>query len=485
MNPTWGVYPLHGKAPDGTRTDVTGAAVRWVVRWRVNGGEHKRTLKRKGYAETFIKSLISAQEQGLEADDRGFPIKDGTQSAADHGPSTRVPEAPPSRSFENYCHVVWWDNEGSAKSHKNRTGHRKNMEDAIKWLRYRAGDPRVGRKPNTEVGASIRLDDLDSDDIKYALRCRRNSNDRNAATNARRIEAAVRKSDSVEVDLLPLTATDRTVQAFWVTLGMIVRAAAASRQTDRGCLEGGAAKMAPKPKRQPVSERLVPSISEVFDLADAISRLGPLMPDGKHSGERLRALILTAGSLGPRPGELTAHQPDWFEQQDNLLYVIFRETETLHYDTEAGIAGRNIGPLKHRDEGEYRRVPVLADVTEALRTHLDRGYALPDRTFPGPGGTAHLTWGNITDVYWRPACEKVFAGSSKPLLAQMSPKTLRKAAITFWLDSGIDLTQAAEWAGHSEDVAQRYYAGRVAPGFAREAAMLAASVEGVRAVRAA
>ncbi|MDR7252774.1 integrase [Nocardioides sp. BE266] len=355
---------------------------------------------------------------------------------------------------------------------KNRAGHRKNMKDAIAWLRYRDGDPRVGAKPDTELGASIRLDDLDSDDIKYALRRRRNHNDRTTAVNDRQIAAAVEKHHDIALDLAPIAASDRTVQAFWVTLKMIIRSAAASRQVDRACLEGGAA-MAPRPKRQPVSQRLVPSIQEVFDLADAISELGPRMADGRRAGERLRALVLVGGTLGGRPGELAAHHPEWIDVEDDLTHVIFRGSETPFYDREAGVAGRKIRPLKHRQVGEFRAVPALADVAEVLTTHIERGYCLADRTFTSPTGTAPLTWGNITSIYWRPACERVFGGSGKAELAAMPPKTLRKAAITFWLDSGISLSQAAEWAGHSEDVAQRYYAGRVSPGFAREAALLA------------
>jgi integrase len=479
MNITWGVYGLQGKTAGGVHVSANDRlAKRWFIRWRVNGRAHKRTFDRKGHAKTFQESLISAKAQGLDADERGFPVANA--GGGSEGTSVGRGAVRNSRSFESYCVEVWWPNIGADMGEKNRAGHRKNMRDAIAWLRYRDGDPRVGAKPNAEVGLSIRLDDLDSDDIKYALRCRRGHNDRATAANQRRISAAVDYSDDVTVELLPAIASDRTVQAFWVTLGMIVRSAAASRQADRGCLEGGAAALAPRPKRQPVSTRLVPSIQEVFDLADAIAQLGPRMPDGRPAGERFRALVLAGGTLGARPGELVAHQPEWFDRADGITYMVFNGTEAPFYDREAGVRGRTVRPLKHREVGDFRAVPALEEVASALRLHLDRGYNRPDRTFSSFTGTARLTWGNITDAFWRPACEKVFANSDKPALAHMSPKTLRKAAITFWLDSGISLSQAAEWAGHSEDVAQRYYAGRVSPGFAREAAMLARGAADVR-----
>lgn len=472
MNMTWGVYSLQGKLADGTHVDASDRrAQRWFVRWRVNGSAHKRTFDRKGHAKTFHEALISAKARGLEADHRGAPLT-GDAPVSVQAEVRRLAESK-SRSFEAYCNDVWWPNVGAQMAPKNRAGHRKNMTDAIESLRYRANDPRVGLKTGADVGASIRLDDLDSDDIKYALVRRRQINGRAEAKNQRLIAAAIEQGDDVTVELAPIVASDRTVQAFWVTLGMIVRSAAASRQVDRGCLEGGASALAPRPKRQPVSTRLVPSVQEVFDLADAIAGLGPRMMDGRPLGERLRALVLAGGTLGARPGELVAHQPEWFEVEDDLFYMVFKATEAPFYDRAAGVRGRTVGPLKHRDPGEIRRVPALADVAEVLRMHVERGYGLPDRTFASPTGTARLTWGNLTDDYWRPACERVFAGGAKSTLALMPPKTLRKAAITFWLDSGISLHQAAEWAGHSEDVAQRYYAGRVSAGFAREAALLA------------
>lgn len=82
------------------------------------------------------------------------------------------------------------------------------------------------------------------------------------------------------------------------------------------------------------------------------------------------------------------------------------------------------------------------------------------------------------DVYWRPACAKVFRGSAKKQLADINPSLLRKAAITFWLDSGISPVLAADWAGHSEDVSRRFYAGRSEATYQRELERLAAAWTG-------
>lgn len=477
---TWGVYSIQGKLPDGTH--VAGndrRATRWFVRWRVDNKEHKRTLTRKGHAKTFRERLLLAQLAGHAADTRGYPIDPRTvetrpDTVQDNDRySARPPAEPaPSRSFSGYCLDTWWPNLAPTLGDRNRAGHRKNMHDAINWLRYRSSDVRVGTRHQTRPGDSILLAHLDSDDLKYALQRRRSHNDRAAAVNRRRLQTAIDSGAQVDIELIPELATDRTVQAFWVTLGMIIKSAAASHQTDIGSLAGAAA-LVPRTRTRTVSERIVPSIDEVFDLADAMAQLGPRMSDGHPTGERFRALVLAAGTLGARPGELVAHRPEWITVEDGLTLVTFRRTEGRFYDRQAGVRGRTVNSLKHRGPDDYRTVPALQDVADALNTHLERGYGLPDRTFASSNGRAHLDWANLNDAFWAPACQKVFANSRKPDLAAMPPKTLRKAAITYWLDSGISSSQAAEWAGHSEDVARRFYAGRVDLSFAREANLLA------------
>ena len=191
--------------------------------------------------------------------------------------------------------------------------------------------------------------------------------------------------------------------------------------------------------------------------------------------------MLAGGSLGPRPGELVAHRPSWIEWDDTVV-VRFEESGTRVYDPEEGVAGLQIGPLKQRGIGDWREVPALTVVADALKLHIERGYSTPEHTWTGAHGAA-LDWGNIMKTYWRPAAQKVFGGTSKAHLVTMTPKILRKSAITFWLDSKINPMLAAEWAGHSEDVMKRYYASRTSATFEREAAMLAAGYEMSTGVR--
>ena len=469
MTTDWGVYNLTAKLPDGTHVEANDRrATRWFIRWRVNGSAHKRTFKAKGHAKTFHARLLAAQGMDWPADERGYPIEPSRLAAKAADPEPRPPSGP---TFENYCEHTWYPTARTNWADKNRLGHRRNMRLAIEYLRYKPQDPRLSRGDDRQAGGSIKLADLVPDDVLRALALRKTSNGRTAAVNARRIQRA-RTTDQQDLDLAPEATSPATVRAFYITLAMILRAAHASGHTSKDPLLG-TAKHAPKPTQKRISQRVVPTIDEVFDLADAIATLGPPGPDGRPQGERFRALALAAGTLGPRPGELVAHRSDWIDWADDHTVVRFHQTEAAVYDTEEGIRGRRTRQLKHRDEDEWREVPALAAVADTLRLHLERGYGTDGRTFTSVTGKP-LDWHNIIQPYWRPACERVFTGSTKPQLATMTPSLLRKAAITFWLDSGINPLLAADWAGHSEDVSRRYYAGRAASTWQREAELLGA-----------
>ncbi|MEO9322259.1 hypothetical protein ABFT23_02130 [Nocardioides sp. C4-1] len=478
----WGVYGITALDAERRAVDFDSKSAEvWVVRWRVDGRGRKRLFKTKGYARTFRDQLLRAQVMEWGADTRGRPIDPRHVSSeveastgSRRSPSNLVPAstARVSMSVRTYCETVWWPIVGPTLDDKNRLGHRGNMRLAMTLLTYQAGDPRVGVHAGAEVGASILLSDLLPDDLRRAVVERRSSNLRTRAVNLRRIDAsfeAAGPGGPREVEVNPERASVATVRAFFVTMQMIVRAAMRSGHTHGDPLAGVNA-LAPAPRAASMVSRVVPSIDEVMDLADAIADLGPRR--GAHrSGDRLRSLIMVAGTLGARPGELVAHRPEWITWSDPTT-LRFEQTEASFYDRETGQGGSRTRPLKHRETGEFRQVPAIDAVRDALSTHIERGYTGHGRTWTSPSGRGRLNWGNLTETYWRPACERVFGGTEKRELVTMPPKTLRKAAITFWLDAGINPFLAAEWAGHSEDVAKRYYAGRAAASFASEVARL-------------
>ena len=471
MNHTWGVYEVCGRLAGGEECAANNRkAVSYFVRWRVDGTKRRRSFKTKSHAATFRDLLLKAKLNGWAADDRGWPI-DPHLPAAPQPTEPVAPEQALGRTIEQYINDVWWPTISIALADKSRLGHRRNADLAVQLLRLQEGDPRIS--PTSAVGDSIRLASWTSDDTKAALAARRRINGRVAARNQRVLDAAATDPTVTEVTLAPEECSPATLRAFKITLGMIAKAAIASGQVS-GDPMADTARHAPKPRPSKRRERLVPDLEELFDLADAIASLGPLMPDGRPRGARFRSLILVAGTTGPRPGELVAHRPEWVDWDSEPAVIRFHRTEAAVYGAvlTAAERGRRERQLKHSDEDESRLVPMIGDVASALREHFERGYASPSRTWLSPTGRGHLDFGNLVEDYWRPALERVFAGTPKAALLDASPKILRKTAITWWADCGINQSEAAEWAGHSEEVARVFYASRASTTFEREALLL-------------
>jgi len=113
--------------------------------------------------------------------------------------------------------------------------------------------------------------------------------------------------------------------------------------------------------------------------------------------------------------------------------------------------------LKHRADGDTRRVPIHPDLVVMLRAHLD-AYGT------GPGGRIFIgsRGGLMTDraylkVFHEARAESLTAEeASSPLLDV--PYALRHAAVSTWLRTSGDPARVAEWAGHSVVVLLRVYA---------------------------
>jgi len=113
--------------------------------------------------------------------------------------------------------------------------------------------------------------------------------------------------------------------------------------------------------------------------------------------------------------------------------------------------------LKHRAANDVRTVPCPPRLAEILRNHLaEFGTASDGRLFRGARGgpVPDHSYGRV----WQKAREEVFTPAElrSPLAAV--PYHLRHAAVSTWLNAGVDATQVAEWAGHSVNVLLKVYA---------------------------
>lgn len=113
--------------------------------------------------------------------------------------------------------------------------------------------------------------------------------------------------------------------------------------------------------------------------------------------------------------------------------------------------------LKHRAKGDVRVVPIPPPLTEILNSHLREFGTAPDgRLFRAQRGG--LLGDKVYGDIWRAA--RIAALTPEEAASQLArrPYDLRHAAVSTWLNAGVDPTQVAAWAGHSVQVLLQVYA---------------------------
>ncbi|MFL6122584.1 tyrosine-type recombinase/integrase [Actinophytocola sp.] len=114
--------------------------------------------------------------------------------------------------------------------------------------------------------------------------------------------------------------------------------------------------------------------------------------------------------------------------------------------------------LKHREAGTGRTVPCSPELTAILHRHLDTHGTAPDgRLFWGTRGGGRLP-SSVYGRVWAKAREAAFTPEVVASPLAKRPYDLRHAAVSTWLNAGVEATRVAEWAGHSVAVLLRVYA---------------------------
>ncbi|MFF2227058.1 hypothetical protein ACFVV7_27495 [Streptomyces globisporus] len=113
--------------------------------------------------------------------------------------------------------------------------------------------------------------------------------------------------------------------------------------------------------------------------------------------------------------------------------------------------------LKHRARKAVRAVPVPPIYVRMVRAHIAHfGVALDGRLFRAVRG-GRLTSNEYSDV-WSEARKAVLNEQELRTALAEVPYSLRHAAISLWIKSGMDPVEAAYRAGHSLAVLYRFYA---------------------------
>lgn len=444
------------------------AAVRFVVRYRQGGSAtaaRRRSFPSAPQAREFFRLLRRADAAGWPAGPDGLPCDPDSSPPAADPPEPRTPTPATTTAhgatFAHYVeHVFWpahaplWQSNGNLKGAEQ---HAHNLELAAELLVYRDDDPRT--TTTRPAGSSIRLADLTSDDVALAIAGRARTNARTTGWNSR--ERARAEREQRAPSLREVVASPTTVRSFEVSLGMVLRAA---RQAGLLTDDPLAGRRLSRTRKAKVRLRLVHTPDEVWAAADTIATIGKPGCDGRPTGARYRALVALGGFAPLRPGELCALGPDDVELDGDSPVVIasFSEGHVRRRFAPDGRA-RQRKRLKHRGEDEHRIIPLPPDVAEALREHLDAGYASDTHLFTSPSGTP-LDLRNFGQQYWHPACVAAFGNGPRAALANRPFRWLRKTAITYWLHHlRKPVHEVAHYAGVTPAVIFAAYAGLEEP----------------------
>ena len=209
---------------------------------------------------------------------------------------------------------------------------------------------------------------------------------------------------------------------------------------------------APKPAEF-VDRRTVVNPRQAHELITAASYVGPI-----DRGRHLMSFIALLYYAGLRPEEAVAlrladcllPETGW-----GLLTLAVSRPHTNRRWTDTG-QSREIRGLKHRPEGDTRRVPIPSNLVAILRQHLAEFGTAPDgRLFQTRRGG--VIGKSYSEVF---AIARTLALTPEQVISPLAdrPYALRHAAVSMWLNAGVAPTDVAERAGHSVEVLLRVYA---------------------------
>lgn len=407
------------------------------VRWQTGPAlehSHSRTFRRDQAveAERLVARLRDASDRNLEADSRGMPVEPRAAGPAPCPPpsgysASLIDEL--TRAF-NAIKPRW------AEVPNSLTHNRLQLEfclEAIKSEEIEGLDP------------STRADGLTPRMCQDLLVFRREHNRRRPGEE---VGISAERGFSVTMALLLDILVGRGLYQSnpWEAAKPLVR----------------------KQRRTLVTERMVPTQDEIVDLADKIGSL--------PGGARYRVPVLAAGQGAFRPAELVGIEAsDWAFDSEAPGVRLWRSFPTVSARDSRGGVRQPESPLKHRLVGEDRLVPVCAPLRELVMEHHERFCTSSSLFFSDDVGN-RVDLSNWRKRFWNPARDAVFGSSTVPEIRLMPLRWLRKAAITWWLKSGVGVHRAAIWAGNDPEVLLKYYASAHANDAHSELARLEATV---------
>ena len=209
-------------------------------------------------------------------------------------------------------------------------------------------------------------------------------------------------------------------------------------------------------KEDVVDRRAVVNPEQARELLTAVSYVGSWR---RARGRRLVAFYATLYFAGVRPAEAVGlrrddcHLP---EEGWGLLTLAKTRPSSGKQWTDTGTV-HDLRGLKQRDPRAVREVPIPPELAAILRAHLEEFGTAPDgRLFRNERGG--VLGASTYSRAWEEARRFAFPPQqvASPLAGR--PYDLRHAALSTWLNAGVDATEVAARAGNSVEVLLKRYA---------------------------
>lgn len=435
------------------RKNAAGEVTSYRVPWQVANREprFRETFKGKTQAESFHLELLAAQRNGIAFNtDTGLPVTMARKLAVMDWMALA-------------CAYVdaWWAD--WSPTHRKNTA-RELMAVTVALL------PEAGRPEGLTLRTAImhrlnpRTRDREMDaDIADALRwIERNGPNVDALKDPTVLRTALQRLER-NIDGSPASAN--TVRLRRGALRGAIRYAMEQKPPllDADPLTAVAVKKRKQTVRQ-VDPRSVVNPIQGRMLVHAVEHVGkPGPPLVAFFGCMYYAALRPEEVCSLRKANLSLPTPKWnkkkkeFEYESGTLFVENARPEVGAEWSDNGTASEDRS-LKHRDDDEGREVPCPPELTALLLRHLDLfGTASDGRLFRGArdgGRVGSTVYGRV----WARARGLVFTPevASGPLAKR--PYDLRHAAVSTWLNGGVQPTRVAKWAGHSVRVLLDVYA---------------------------
>lgn len=420
------------------RKNAAGKITSYRTRWRVEDQDYRKAFKTSAHAESFRSELLTAARKGeaFLVESPGLPI-----SMVRRNKNTRS-------WFDFACDYV------DMKWPHTSPGQRRSTADSLVAITNALWTNEDGRPDQRVVNRALRTafsftarDGEHPAEIHRALRWisghTRQTGELASPDLLRELLAALDRNQSGE------RAAPDTVRLRRTTLRNALDYAVEKKLLDKNpMLELKVKRQATTVKQ--VDRRSVVNPTQARALLRAVRARNPRLE--AFFGLLYFAALRPEEATNFRQGDMALAADGWGELH---LSKATPEIAEVWTDSGARSEARN---LKHRADRAGRTVPCPPELADLLRRHIEEyGVTRDGRLFAGTRNEGRLS-STVYGRAWAQARAEALPKEAQATPLAKRPYDLRHAAVSTWLNAGVEPTRVAEWAGHSVHVLLRVYA---------------------------